>query len=1123
MFTGTVGKAVAVAVAELRVARRVVRTWVFAALALGVGLVIYHGWSLGGTLFGETTPPRFALPGFGVPALWILIGGIVFLAFDIRARDERERVAEVLDARPISNIVLLAGRWLATAFAAWLPLALLMVLIQVGGLVVEYLDLPWGVPAEPVSLATFVLLDAPTALLLWSAVVILLTAVLRYRLAVAVVALALLGIYSWALFATPLYLLPVVSGIANLGLLGSEIVPRAASGVDLLQRASVLILAAGLLCIAAVALQRRDANTRSSGLVQGAVLLAVAVGGLGALVFSAIDERAERLAWRQAHEALLAEPRVDVERLSGTVFIDPGRELVIDVDLDIRTPEAVLDAVRLSLNPGLAVDSVHLDGTEVEYAHALGLVTVKPRTPLPVGAQARLSIRAHGVPDPRFAYLDSADWAMDEPLLGKPLVLRGDQASLFDADYVALTPAVAWLPLAGPNIAMDDPGRRAPDFHEIDLVVRIPEGWRAAGPGRLDEDDGLRFRPRVALAEFPLIAGPFERRALTEGDVEYELLLHPRHMANVEYFSQHASTTVRHIRQRLQFFASPGPLAYPHAVLSLVEVPAHLRRYGSGQVMDTIQALPGVQMLAEHGFPTTRYSTQPQDPRFTDEQWLQQMLFGAQLSGPLRVPAVGGAAGNLLPLLSSARGEGALAANFLLDFLTAMWSGVRHQVAPGHWLRIGPAPGVTPPGRELSRLLGTGTFTFGWYQFFPITLEETSAEFSFTGVDATASEQGVDVLVHKGTLIGLAVERLMGRNGIGEFLALMRERHGGGTFTVEDFIAAMTEVDPAMGPYIGHYMREIALPGFLVSDLRVFRLPDDANGAPRYQVAVDVRNDEPVPGIAGLYLRAAPPMSFGGWGEFVQVPGNTSMELGVVIQGPPEEVRLETYLSKNARISRLPFRPVDPETIVPVEPLNGTRPSDWRPPDIGIVVDDLDPGFSFVSPPEEGFWASPPSSGRGDEPVSEYYFGVPANAWHRHGDPLTLSWGKYRRTLMRIGAGEGKGRATFAADLPAAGNWRVFYHLPGVTASGRSPPRIEGIAVPFRIWDGFGTYDFELVAGDVRQAVEFDARTAIAGWNDLGTFELPAGPVSLEVSDLTDGDVVVADAVRWQMVGVDDQ
>ena len=48
--------------------------------------------------------------------------------------------------------------------------------------------------------------------------------------------------------------------------------------------------------------------------------------------------------------------------------------------------------------------------------------------------------------------------------------------------------------------------------------------------------------------------------------------------------------------------------------------------------------------------------------------------------------------------------------------------------------------------------------------------------------------------------------------------------------------------------------------------------------------------------------------------------------------------------------------------------------------------------------------------------------------------------------------------------------------------------------------------------------VEYDARTAIPGWNDVGTFELPAGPVRVTVSDATDGQAIVADAVRWQVV-----
>ena len=49
--------------------------------------------------------------------------------------------------------------------------------------------------------------------------------------------------------------------------------------------------------------------------------------------------------------------------------------------------------------------------------------------------------------------------------------------------------------------------------------------------------------------------------------------------------------------------------------------------------------------------------------------------------------------------------------------------------------------------------------------------------------------------------------------------------------------------------------------------------------------------------------------------------------------------------------------------------------------------------------------------------------------------------------------------------------------------------------------------------------MEFDASAASIGWNDLGEFSLPAGEVSLVVSDRTSGSLVVADAVRWRPRG----
>ncbi|MDE0037069.1 MAG: hypothetical protein OXU77_05825 [Gammaproteobacteria bacterium] len=91
--------ALAAAAAELRIARRTVRTWMVAGLAVAFGLAVYHAWSIQHSQMGMSAHARFALPGIGILVLWVLVAGIVFLAFDIPRRDERERVAEALDSR----------------------------------------------------------------------------------------------------------------------------------------------------------------------------------------------------------------------------------------------------------------------------------------------------------------------------------------------------------------------------------------------------------------------------------------------------------------------------------------------------------------------------------------------------------------------------------------------------------------------------------------------------------------------------------------------------------------------------------------------------------------------------------------------------------------------------------------------------------------------------------------------------------------------------------------------------------------------------------------------------------------------------------------------------------------
>ena len=102
--------------------------------------------------------------------------------------------------------------------------------------------------------------------------------------------MALLGLHLYAIFNTPLYLLPALSGITNLGLAGSEILPRWPAAEDVAARVAGLMLAGGFLLTAAGALRRRDAvpSTRRFGIA--ACLLGTGAAAIAVLAWQAKAE-----------------------------------------------------------------------------------------------------------------------------------------------------------------------------------------------------------------------------------------------------------------------------------------------------------------------------------------------------------------------------------------------------------------------------------------------------------------------------------------------------------------------------------------------------------------------------------------------------------------------------------------------------------------------------------------------------------------------------------------------------------------------------------------------------------------------------------------------------------------
>ena len=401
----------AVALAEMRSARRLTRTWLFSALSLIIGLGLYTLYTAMHGLGSALSPsvgvfnPRFMMAGQGVLIVVVFVVAVIFLAFDIRARDTRERIAEVLDVRPVGNLTLLVGRLAGLVFIAWLVVALLALSWQGLGALAQALDWPAGDLVEPRSLLALLFLDAPPALVMWCSVVILLAVTVRNRIAVAVLALGLVAGWVWGATQLPLYLQPAIAGQAAGAIFPSDIVPFSVPAFQLAQRACMLALGAGFLFLAA-ALHPRADHRRHQRFTIGAALVVLAGAGILVLLWKLNDDRAQQAHWLAVHQARQDDPRPGLESVAGTVVIAPGDQLALALDYVVAPPGG--QPLLFSLNPGMRLTALRVEGNAADFSHRDGLLEIDLPPALADRSTLTISLAASGVPQPAFGYLDSA-------------------------------------------------------------------------------------------------------------------------------------------------------------------------------------------------------------------------------------------------------------------------------------------------------------------------------------------------------------------------------------------------------------------------------------------------------------------------------------------------------------------------------------------------------------------------------------------------------------------------------------------------------------------------------------------------------------------------------------------
>jgi ABC-type transport system involved in multi-copper enzyme maturation permease subunit len=1130
-----------IARAETLVIRRMARYWLFLSFSFLFVFIAFIYYSTLHGLFSSQSAtvgllsPRFLMSSIaGVLYLVIYSIGVIFLAFDVRARDLRERMYEVLDSRPYSNLELVTGRFLGVLIPAWIPMLLLIVLIELLGILLKTSGiLPIGEPVEIISLLSFVfLIGLPTFAFIISGV-FLITLLARNRLVASVILLLLIGATYGGMYLLPVYKARLFDfmGILQSGLYPSDILSSFMPLTAVIHRGAILLASIGILGICAAVHPRLDDLSRGRTGLTGAIIVAIAAVIIGGIFLNNLNVIKDQEKWLTAQMEHPKGPVPDITKITGKVDILPGKTINLDLKIAFRSPETgTIKNAIFTLNPGQkVVELLDASGKPLSYKHENGILDVSIPEALSQSEETVICLKTEGIPNKYFAYLKSAINPLKLDQKNSNTALLGNQNYVFDKNFVALMPAIRWLPMAGIENEMEN---QRVDFFNVDLTVGVPKGWLVAGPGKRNKAgeeknyDLYRFAPPSVVPEVAIIASEYESRSFETDGIIMELLVHKKHMKNLDVLADTGDKIKEYINTTLKDAKEAG-LSYPYDGLTLVEVPTVLRTYGGGWRLDTVQSMPGIMLLRELSLPTSRFDLAFRNPdRFKNQEggivkakWDRlQTYFQQDFSGG---NVFTGAARNFFLFQTSAGGREGMPVNFVMDTLAGLVITDTKGYFSAHVFADG--LGINQIIRNVLvsyfQLTNAGindtilSSTIRTRTSRPVVWEKALKE-SLMDIDPWKDPANtVDYLMLKGYAVADSIYKTLGREKTAAFLASIRKAHTGGSFTVSDMKSAAKEQGYDMDESLGDWIGSTGLSGFVVSEARAYRIKDDANGSPRYQLLFTVRNDEPVPGTFyfAYYYTAENQKSELTQGETVHLAGRHAIRYGTIVSRLPSMYFLAPVLSYNRSTFEIQMAPINHEHIVDAEIIEGVKDIPWEiPSSSSIIADDLDEGFSIIDDKAESkglrITAKEKKKNTDTDQGLPYttYTVLPGglrlpSEWTRISNGMT--YGKYRHTAAYIRKGEGAKKAVFSVALPQASSWDLEIYIPMKNVF---PNKKWGT------WHGIVTD----INGDKHQ-VEFDSKAGAEGWNLAGKYDLPQGKCTLEISDSTDGDIVVADAIRW--------
>lgn len=1159
---------------EMRGHRRLMRTHVFISVALVISAFFYLIVTFSHTLDAVriamlgVISPRYIISLLGGSFLALFCTGVLLLTFDQVKRDEINRVHEVICAKPISNFELFLGRLVGVIATLATPVLFCLFSVVTYGIVAETFSFQVGEPIEVWSVVSFAFFDIVPNFLFFGSLLILLNSAFKSRLLALILALfCLIGTF-WLNSRLALNISKPLQTVSGNLLFPSELIPTLFTPEIVFNRLALIFAAFGFLYWASN-LDKRRTISPSRDLILGSTLFCCGVLVIISLFIMQILEHNRINEWVKVHDAHFNPTAFpDVQAIRGTVDINPGRTLELDLTVDVSVDAMQeFDFVLFSLNPGYKISHLSVAGSEVndeKFRH--GLLKI-PRYHFSTG-QNELKIAVKGRPDKRFAYLDSR--ATLSQIFGpdvRQLRQLGTENFIFRSDFVALLPGIKWYPTSGTATNEHNWEHREKDFFTLDITVSVPQDWKVAGPAKrqsLANDRGMTylFQQSNPLPEFALVGSKFESAVIEVERIVFEVLYSQVHRHTFEALAP----TKNNIQERLQAIVQNARIQgfqYPYETFALVEVPSTLRVFGGGYSLDSVMCPPGLVMIRESTLPTISVNSLIDRRRkknfaqynMGEDVWIdwQFQAISQYLQHPMFESNVNvGFFRSLLSDQTQATQEGAQALNDILehlisalfpnseanfDFQLAINRNILNiaRINPLEFLQFHLRDGYHTKFDEIQKKKQTFTNVPAIWD----SVKTTSLYDPVIGENTVQASRAISLRSH--SLVQL-VRDAIGTEKLAQIGVELLNRFRGRSFELSEFVALFAEHGVELDELGGDLTRTAGLPGFIGSNQttqkRVF---EDST---KFETTFLLQNGEPVSGPVKLAVTL--PFLYGGTQTFdlqtMVVEGNQSVEISFETLNPVRHVDVKPYLSLNhmnirldlpqsLELQNLEYVQGDVPVIKSVEVVTQTSSLTSS-----ITVDDLGQGFSIVDNRSVfGLFRGVNDFARKlmgeiDAPrdhglmVYQLSYRPKTKIWSRWIDPT--AFGIYRRTFAISEAGNGSAVAKFSASLPQTGSWKLEYFLPKghffeeVKHSSEYDPNVSVSTFSTTSPHPMGTFHLNIRNGTTSIATTLDTPNLSPGWQTVGNFDLTENDVDVLVSNKTDKAhmYVLADAIRWTPV-----